>query len=131
VIEPKWVLLATVRAIHEVQLARHGGSSGIRDEGLLESALARPQQIFHYEDQPSLTRLAGAYAFGIAKNHPFFDGNKRTAFVTAAVFLADNGWRLVAEQAEATVATLRLAGGEWTEHQYSAWLTENSVRRKS
>ena len=127
-IDPAWVLIDRVLAVHDIQLARHGGSAGIRDRGLLESALARPEQIFHYEPQSSLGKLAAAYAFGIAKNHPFVDGNKRTAFLTSALFLAKNGFFLNAAQPEAVIATLRLASGEWQEEQYAAWLQHNSVQ---
>jgi death on curing protein len=120
------VLFAVVMAIHEAQIAEHGGSLGVRDEGLLESALARPRQIFTYEDEPPLTRLAAAYGFGIAKNHPFVDGNKRTAWVVCATFLAINGREVVAAQADAVTAMLGVASGEWPEPKFANWLDSNS-----
>jgi len=113
-------------AIHEAQIAEHGGSLGVRDEGLLESALARPRQIFTYEDAPTLARLAAAYGFGIAKNHPFIDGNKRTAWVVCATFLEINGREVVASQADAVTAMLGVASGEWPEAKFSKWLDSNS-----
>ena len=99
--EPVWLLREFIVAIHERLIAEYGGSPGLRDEGLLESALARPLHLFHYGN-PSEVELAAAYAVGIAKNHAFIDGNKRTAFVAAAVFLSRNGLRLTAPEAEAT-----------------------------
>ncbi len=109
-----------VRAFHDQQLAEHGGGSGIRDEGLLESALARPQMKAAYGESDPAT-LAAAYAFGIAKNHPFVDGNKRTAFVAAQVFLLRNGWRHAVDQAEAAIVVRDLAAGELTEAMLAAW----------
>ena len=124
--EPRWVSTAVVMAIHEAQIAEHGGSLGVRDEGLLESALARPRQIFTYEDEPPLARLAAAYGFGIAKNHPFVDGNKRTAWVVCATFLEINGREVVAPQADAVTAMLGVASSEWSEEKFASWLGSNS-----
>ena len=125
--EPEWVLRETVLTLHEQSLAQFGGLAGIRDEGLLDSALGRPQNLFAY-GKPTLFALAASYAFGLAKNHPFIDGNKRTAFVTAVLFLELNGRRFSAEEADAAVRTLALAAGEMTEAEYEAWLKANSKR---
>ena len=124
---PGWVLRETVLALHEQLLAEFGGSAGIRDNGMLESALARPENRFSY-GTPSVFELAAAYAFGIVKNHPFIDGNKRTGFAIAIVFLEMNGYRFSATEADATVRTLALAASEMTEPGYSAWLKKNSRR---
>src|SRR2546425_13082925 len=104
--EPVWLLREFIIAVHERLIAEYGGSPGLRDEGLLESALARPMHRFTY-GSPSSVEMSASYAVGIAKNHAFVDGNKRTAFVAAAVFLQRNGLRLAASEAEATVAMLR------------------------
>ena len=122
--EPIWLKREFIIAVHERLIADHGGSSGLRDAGLLESALARPQHQFNY-GEPSLTELAAAYAVGIAKNHAFVDGNKRTAFVAAVVFLERNGLRLNASEAEATIAMLRVAEGSMTQKQFTRWLDEH------
>src|SRR3990172_9535685 len=106
-------------------IAEHGGSHGVRDTGLLESALSRPVNLFSYGD-PDLPALAAAYAAGIIKNHPFIDGNKRTGFAAAATFLDRNGLELTASEAEATRMTLDLASGSVAEEEYGAWLRENS-----
>jgi death-on-curing protein len=119
--EPIWLLREFLIAIHERLIADYGGSAGLRDEGLLESALARPLHRFTY-GSPSLTELAALYAVGIAKNHAFFDGNKRAAFVAAAVFLARNGLRFTASEAEATIVMLRVAEGSMNEKQLARWL---------
>jgi death on curing protein len=120
--EPAWVAESVVLAMHERLIAEHGGASGIRDRGLLESALARPRQIFAYGASPDLAELATAYAGGIVRNHPFVDGNKRTGFMTAYVFLARNGLQLVANEAEATQAVLGLAAGDTDEASFADWL---------
>jgi len=99
----------------------HGGASGLRDAGLLDSALARPLNLVAYGD-PDLAELAASYAFGLAQNHPFVDGNKRAAFLAAGLFLGLNGYRLTASQAEATVAVFGLASGEIDEPTFAAWL---------
>ena len=123
--EPEWVLRETVLTLHEQSLAQFGGSAGIRDEGLLDSALGRPQNLFAY-GKPTWFELAASYAFGLAKNHPFLDGNKRTAFVAAVLFLELNGWRFQADEVEASVQTLALAAGALDEAGYGAWLKRNS-----
>ncbi|MDQ6699987.1 MAG: type II toxin-antitoxin system death-on-curing family toxin [Acidobacteriota bacterium] len=127
--EPIWVTWHTVLAIHQQQLKEHGGSSGIRDRNLLESALARPQQIFHYSDDPSLPQLAAAYAGGITNNHPFLDGNKRTGFVVMAVFLARNGHRFQAPQVEVVTMMLALAAGSLPEDRLAEWIGQNLQSR--
>jgi death-on-curing protein len=126
--EPVWIRQDVVIAVHERLLADHGGPSGLRDPGLLESALARPRQILAYGGADSdLTALAAAYAFGIVRNHPFVDGNKRITFMTAYIFLARNGLSLTATEADATHAILRLASGELQEAQFARWLKDNTV----
>lgn len=124
--EPRWVSLAVVMAIHEAQIAEHGGTLGIRDEGLLESALARPRQIFAYADSPPLAALAAAYVFGIAKNHPFLDGNKRTAWVVGAAFLEINGRDVIATEADVVERMLAAASNGISESDFAAWLDSNS-----
>jgi death-on-curing protein len=119
--EPRWVSAAVVLAVQEELLARFGGISGLRDEGLLDSALNRPQQLFHY-GKPSLYELAAEYVFGIVKNHPFLDGNKRAGFIAAYVFLGANGQNLEAPEDEAALNTLALAAGEIGAEEYAAWL---------
>jgi death-on-curing protein len=118
-----WLEKALVLAIHDRQLAEHGGSAGVRDEGLLESALARPQQLHAYGDPaPDLADLAAALAHGLARNHPFVDGNKRTAHVAYRTFLALNGAELVATDEEKYLTMLALAEGKLGEREFAAWL---------
>lgn len=109
-------------AIHEAQLAEHGGSIGIRDLGLLQSALARPAHLLAYEHNPDAASLATAYAFGIARNHPFIDGNKQTAFVTMELFLEINGFSLTADDASCIANMEALAAGSLPEDQFSQWV---------
>jgi len=116
-----WIDPAVVLAVHEEQLAEHGGAAGVRDAGLLESALARPRNLAHY-GEPDLCELAAAYAFGLARNHPFIDGNKRSAFVATELFLVLNGWQLVASDADCVLVMLSLASGEIDEPTFAAWL---------
>ncbi|HSA82961.1 MAG TPA: type II toxin-antitoxin system death-on-curing family toxin [Geminicoccaceae bacterium] len=123
--EPIWIARELVIVLHERLLAEHGGAPGLRDEGLLDSALARPRQIHAYGD-PDLCALAAAYAYGLVQDHPFVDGNKRVAFVAAYVFLARNGRRLVAPEADATAIMMALAGGEADEAAFAAWLRDNT-----
>ena len=122
----RWLLNGVVLALHDEQLAEHGGSLGVRDAGLLSSALARPQNQAADGD-PSVFDLAAAYAFGIIRNHPFVDGNKRTGFLAAFVFLDLNGWELMAHEDEAVAAVLALSAGEMQEAGFSQWLKTNSV----
>lgn len=119
-----WVPKGTVFGIHAKSIAAHGGSDGLRDEGLLESALARAENLAAY-GEPDLYALAAAYAFGVVRNHPFIDGNKRTAFLTAALFLELNGSSLAASEAEATATMLAFASGEVGEDAFAAWLRRN------
>jgi death-on-curing protein len=128
VIEPVWVRLDAILAAHDDQLAEHGGATGIRHQGLLESALARPRNLFAY-GEASLAKLAAAYAFGIARNHPFVDGNKRTALVAAEGFLGLNGFDLAATDVEAVSVFLSLAAGETTEEQLAAWFEQKIQKR--
>ncbi|MCR6645259.1 MAG: type II toxin-antitoxin system death-on-curing family toxin [Terricaulis sp.] len=121
---PVWVVRATVLLLHAESLAAHGGAGGVRDMGLLESALARPQNLHAYGEGDAAA-LAAAYAFGIIRNHPFVDGNKRTGFLTAALFLEANGHRFMASEADVIVQTLALAAGEIGEAEFAAWLREN------
>jgi death-on-curing protein len=120
-----WIEESVVWAVHEAQLAEHGGLAGVRDAGLLASALARPLNLAAYGDADAAA-LAAAYAFGIARNHPFIDGNKRTAFVCAELFLALNGVALLAEDAACVGSMLALASGELPETEFAAWLRSNS-----
>ena len=129
--EPVWVMDATVVAVHGLQVAEHGGVDGTRDEGLLASALARPIHLFAYGDETvatDLPSLATAYAFGIARNYPFFDGNKRTALVVARTFLLLNGLGVAATQEEKHRTFLALAGGSLSEEALCAWFRERAVR---
>ncbi len=127
--EPEWVLREVVLALHEMSLAEHGGSAGLRDEGLLDSALGKPLNQFAYGSS-SVFDLAASYACGLAKNHPFIDGNKRVAFVVAITFLELNGFEFAASEADAALRTLALAAGEMTETSYAAWLETNSKKRR-
>ena len=124
---PKWVWVdaSVIRAVHDEQLAEHGGAAGLRDAGMLESALARPQQLAAY-GEPDAAALAGAYGFGLARNHPFVDGNKRTAFVAVELFLALNGYELMADDVDCVVTMLKLAAGELGEPEFAAWVRGNS-----
>ena len=121
-----WIERPLALAIHERQLAEHGGGIGVRDESLLESALARPQQLHAYGDPPpDLVALAASLAFGLARNHPFVDGNKRTAHVCYRVFLALNGADITASDEQKYVAMLSLAEGSQSEAEFAAWLREH------
>ena len=122
----RWLREDVVIAMHGEQIAEHGGSPGIRDAGLLSSALVRPQNQVAY-GKPSVFNLAAAYAFGVIQNHPFVDGNKRAGFLAAYVFLDLNGWELVASEAEAVSAVMALATGEMDEAGFSDWLKDNSL----
>jgi death-on-curing protein len=128
--EPLWMDAADAVIAHDLELASHGGSAGIRDSGLLESALARPRNIWAYaESTPSLAVLAAAYAFGISSNHPFVDGNKRTALVVSFAFLDVNGSEVTASQEDAFLTILGLAAGEITEEQLADWFRRNTAPR--
>ena len=125
--EPRWVLRETVLALHEQLLAEFGGLHGIRDEGLFDSALVRPRQRFAY-DKRDLAALAAAWAFGLVRNHPFIDGNKRIGFSVAVLFLELNGLEFTATEVDAVLQTLALAAGALDEKGYAAWLRQNSRR---
>ena len=123
-----WIERDAVLAIHEEQLIEHGGGNGIRDAHFLDSALAKPQQLANY-GTPDAFDLAAAYAFGIARNHPFVDGNKRTAWVVARVFLLLHGWDRDATDADSYLSMLQLAAGEMPQDPFAAWLRANSKAR--
>ncbi|MBN8504649.1 MAG: type II toxin-antitoxin system death-on-curing family toxin [Burkholderiales bacterium] len=125
----RWVQRAALELLHDESLAEHGGASGLRDEGLLESALARPQNLALYGN-PDVFGLAACYGVALAKNQAFVDGNKRVAFLSIGLFLALNGQRLVASQAAATLTMLGVAAGEIGEEQLANWLRANSQKRK-
>ena len=124
--EPEWIGLHVALAIHERQLAEHGGGVGVRDEGLLESALSRPVNAWHYGD-PDAADLAAAYAYAVARNHPFVDGNKRTAWVLARLFLRLNHVSLHFDPADAIRTMLALAAGELSEGELAAWFRARIV----
>ncbi len=125
--EPLWLERDAVLIFHEDALSEHGGASGVRDENLLDSGLARPRNAFAY-GETDLCELAGLYAAGLVKNHPFIDGNKRTGFLCAAVFLELNGLTLTASEADVVAMTLALAAGEANERVYAAWLRDNVTK---
>jgi death on curing protein len=125
--QPLWVSKKAVLAMHSEQLAEHGGSGGIRDETLLDSALAKPLNVLAYADEPDIFRLAASYAFGIARNHAFIDGNKRTALVGSMTFLDRNGWDIVAPKEEVYFTFLHLAEGSLSEEQLAEWFRNNAV----
>jgi len=126
--EPKWIQKRVVINAHEESLAEHGGPSGIRDLGLLESALARPRNLFAYsETEPSVQRMAAAYAFGITANHPFVDGNKRTALIASLTFLKLNGLRLIAEKADRYRMFYGLAAGTVSEDDLAEWFLLHTI----
>lgn len=124
--EPLWIEERDALVLHGRLLALHGGAAGIRDDALLKSALARPQQLDAYADSPDLMDLAAAYTVGIVRNHPFIDGNKRTGFVVGILFLELNGYRFSATEADAAQAVLALAAGALDEASYAAFLRANS-----
>jgi death-on-curing protein len=121
----RWLDADAINAIHEAQLAEHGGIAGTRDAGLLESALARAQNLAAY-GEPDLADLAAAYGFGIARNHPFADGNKRTAFVAVELFLDLHGFELSASDADCVLTMLALAAGDLDERSFATWIRANA-----
>jgi len=123
--EPIWLNREDCLAVHEMILAQHGGLAGVRDEGLLESALSKPQNLFGYSS-PTLPEMAASYAAGIILNHPFLDGNKRTGFMLAATFLELNGMEFTATEESVVEMTLALVGGKLKQAAYAKWLSENS-----
>ena len=124
----RWIDKRALLLLHDESLAEHGGSAGMRDEGLLDSALARPLNLEAY-GEPDIAALAASYGVGLAKNHPFVDGNKRAAFLAVGLFLALNGQRLVATQVEATLTMLDVGAGVVNEEAFAAWLREHMVSR--
>lgn len=126
--EPKWLKEKVVTAVHSRQLAEHGGMDGVRDAGLLSSALARPRNVFAYTTpKPDLATLAAAYAYGIIKNHPFVDGNKRTGYVLCRTFLKLNGTDIDATDIEKYQVVIAAADGSLSEEQFTSWLREKLV----
>ncbi len=124
----RWIDKRLLVILHDESLAEHGGASGIRDEGLLDSALARPLNLLAH-GEPDLAELASAYGVGLAKNNAFVDGNKRVAFLAVGLFLALNGYRLVVSQADATLAVLAVASSEMDEAAFALWIRANSQPR--
>jgi death on curing protein len=127
--EPRWISRDGLVRGHLQGLQMFGGPEGLRDENMLESALARPINQFHYDNEVDFAHLAAAYAFGIARNHPFVDGNKRAAFLAIGLFLGKNGYTLEADQADATRMILALAAGDITEDQLATWIRDHMVPR--
>ena len=124
----RWIDRRALELLHDESLAEHGGAAGLRDDGLLESALARPLNLAAH-GEPDVHALAAAYGVGLAKNHPFVDGNKRAAFLAVGLFLALNRWRLTAPQADATLTMLAVASGQMDEDTFARWLRQHSRAR--
>ena len=122
-----WLNSAVVIAVHEAQLSEHGGGTGVRDPNLLTSALSRPHNLAAY-GKPDAADLAAAYGFGISRNHAFIDGNKRTGFVAAAMFLRLNGYKLTADDASKVLTMLSVAAGDITEAEFAAWIRQHIVK---
>lgn len=129
-LEPQWISRIVIDAIHNDQLREHGGLPSIRDENVLESALARPLQKWHYADRTDVPMLAAAYAFGLVKNHPYRDGNKRVGFLAMATFLGMNGRDLTATDAEVVAEILALADGSASEESLADWIRQHSTKRR-
>jgi len=127
--EPIWLERVVLETVHLELLSIYGGLEGIRDEGLLDTALGRPEQLFAY-GEPDLFDLATSYAYGIVRNHPFLDGNKRAGFMAAYTFLIQNGWRIFAKEEEVVLMTIGLAAGELQPEGYAMWLRENCKSEK-
>lgn len=124
----RWISKQALLLLHAESLAEHGGGQGMRDEGLLDSALARPINLAAY-GEPDFAALAASYGVGVAKNHPFVDGNKRAALLATGLFLYVNGYRLTASQADTTLTMLSVAAGDLTEDAFAAWLRQHAKRR--
>ena len=130
----RWITKSALMLLHDESLATHGGGEGLRDEGLLDSALARPLNLVAYADAdapPDVAALAASYTVGLAKNHPFVDGNKRAAFLATGLFLYLNGYRLQASQAEATITMLLVATGDITEEAFADWLRLHAHKKST
>ena len=123
-----WLRHSVAIAVHEFQLAEHGGMTGVRDHGLLASALGRPENLAAY-GTPDVSDLAAAYGYGISRNHPFLDGNKRTGFVAMLMFLRLNGYQLIADDANKVLTMLAVAAGEMTEADFANWIRQHAVQR--
>jgi len=128
--EPRWITELSLVLLHAEALAEYGGKEGLRDEGMLQSALARARNLFFYQDVSNLAVLAAAYAFGIARNHPFIDGNKRAALLTIGLFLEKNGFELEVSKIAATQVILQLAAGELDEKALANWISEHMKIKK-
>ena len=126
--EPRWLTRLVLDAIHTEQVREHGGLRGVRDENLLESALARPQQRWHYDPATDLADLAASYAFGIVRSHPYRDGNKRIGFLAAVVFLGINGFEFDAPETEVVTQIVLLADGRLSETELAAWIRAHTTR---
>jgi death-on-curing protein len=122
-----WLHREIILAVHEHQLAEHGGAAGVRDQGLLESALARPENLTAY-GKPDIADLAAAYGYGISRNHAFIDGNKRTGFVATELFLELNGHALAADDVDCVVTMLAVASGDITEAEFAAWIRDHAAK---
>ena len=127
--QPRWLSRVAVAAIHNDQLREHGGLLGVRDENVLESALARPQQAWSYEQASDVPSLAAHYAFGLVKNHPYRDGNQRIGFLALVTFLGMNGYDFAASDADVVTTVVALADGRVSEAQLAAWIAANSAKR--
>ncbi|PID63252.1 MAG: type II toxin-antitoxin system death-on-curing family toxin [Gammaproteobacteria bacterium] len=125
--EPAWVLPDVVGLVHQMLIAEHGGLPGVRDPDLLDSALNRPRQLYSFGERESITSLAACYCHGLARNHPFVDGNKRSALAVSAIFLEINGYSLDASEPEAAAMIESLSAGEITERELSNWFEKNSI----
>ncbi len=128
--EPRWLSRVAVDAIHHDQLREHGGLPGVRDESVLEAALARPQQKWHYAEDPDLASVAAAYGFGLVKNHPYRDGNKRIGLLAIATFLGMNGYELKATDADVVTEILALADNRVSEEELTDWIRRHCTKRK-
>jgi death-on-curing protein len=127
--KPRWISKKALLLLHEESLAVFGGARGLQDEGLLDSALSRPLNRHAYDPKITIADLAASYAFGLTKNHPFVDGNKRAAFLSIGLFLAINGYRLTADQIDAIQTMQAVAAGELGEKGLAAWIKKNSAKR--
>ena len=126
--EPVWLVERAVIAVHHTLIAEHGGSAGVRDPGLLDSALARPQNRYAYDPEATVFELAAAYAFGLARNHPFVDGNKRIALTATAMFLAVNAYKFQPDKVDAYETFIKLAAGELNEPELARWIAANATQ---
>lgn len=123
-----WVDPLVLQMLHSESLAQHGGSTGVRDQGAFDSAMKRAENLAHYDDQADIADLAATYAYGLAKNHPFVDGNKRAAFLSVGIFLGVNGYQLTATPAEAIHAMLELAGADLPEKAFAGWIRDHLAK---